>query len=133
MNRKHCVKRRKYCFSVFSPFPTMFSKGFFLRVVESRECVVNSYRDNSLLSLFRVPHSNILKILWSINKLIVAYNEGFSIPKDSKYHLYQQYFLLFLPSSQTLLLNPFPNKPWFFNVSAVEVFCKHCGKKRNCL
>ena len=24
-----------------SPFPTMFSNGFFLRVVESRDCVVN--------------------------------------------------------------------------------------------
>ena len=26
----------------FSPFPTMFSKGFFLKVVKSRDCVVKS-------------------------------------------------------------------------------------------
>ena len=26
----------------FSPFPTMFSKGFFLHVVKSRDCVVKS-------------------------------------------------------------------------------------------
>ena len=26
--RKHCGKRRKYWSSAFSPFPTMFSKGF---------------------------------------------------------------------------------------------------------
>ena len=25
-----------------SPFPTMFSKGFFLSVVKSRDCVANS-------------------------------------------------------------------------------------------
>ena len=27
---------------------------------------------------------------------------------------------------------PFPNKPWFFYVSAIQVFWKHCGKRRNC-
>ena len=29
-------------FPAFSPFPTMFSKGFFVRVVKSRDCVVRS-------------------------------------------------------------------------------------------
>ena len=29
MGRKHCRKRRKCWFPAFSPFPTMFSKGFF--------------------------------------------------------------------------------------------------------
>ena len=28
--------------------------------------------------------------------------------------------------------NPFPNKPWFFYVSAVNVFWKYYGKRRNC-
>ena len=28
--------------AAFSPFPTVFSKGFFLRVVKSRDCVVKS-------------------------------------------------------------------------------------------
>ena len=38
--RKHCGKRRKWWFSAFSPFPTMLSKVFFLRVVKSWDCVV---------------------------------------------------------------------------------------------
>ena len=35
-SRKHCRKR----LPAFSPFPTMFSKPFLLRVVKSRDCVV---------------------------------------------------------------------------------------------
>ena len=40
--RKHCGKRRKCWFPAFSPFATMFSKGFLLRVVKSRDCVGKS-------------------------------------------------------------------------------------------
>ena len=29
--RKHCWKSRKYWLPAYSPFPTMFSKGFFCR------------------------------------------------------------------------------------------------------
>ena len=36
--KKYCGKRRKCCLAAFSPFPTMFSKGFLNRVVESRDC-----------------------------------------------------------------------------------------------
>ena len=36
MGRKKCGKRRKCWLPTFSPFPTMFSKGFFFRVVKSR-------------------------------------------------------------------------------------------------
>ena len=39
MCRKHCGKRRKCWLPAFSPFPTMFSKDFFLGVVKSRDCV----------------------------------------------------------------------------------------------
>ena len=42
MGRKHCGIRRK-CRSAFSPFPTMFSKGFFYRVIESHDCAVKGY------------------------------------------------------------------------------------------
>ena len=36
-------KGKKKCwFPVFSSFPTMFSKSFFLRVVKSRDCVIKS-------------------------------------------------------------------------------------------
>ena len=41
-NRKHFGKRRKCWLPAYFPFPTMFSEGFFLRVVKSRDCVVKS-------------------------------------------------------------------------------------------
>ena len=40
--RKHCGKRRKCWLPAFFPFHTMFSKGFFLWVVKSWDCVVKS-------------------------------------------------------------------------------------------
>ena len=49
---KQCRKRRKCWLPAFSPFPTMFSKGFFLRVVKSQDCEVKSYIfDDDLSSL----------------------------------------------------------------------------------
>ena len=41
--RKHYGKRRKYCLSAFSPLAILFSKGLFVRVVKSQDCVVKSY------------------------------------------------------------------------------------------
>ena len=41
-SKKHCWKKRKCWLPAFSPFPTMFSKGFFLKVVKSCDCVVKS-------------------------------------------------------------------------------------------
>ena len=38
--RKHSGKRRKCWLPAFSPFPTMFSKDFFFRVVKSQDCLV---------------------------------------------------------------------------------------------
>ena len=38
--RKHCGKRRKCWSPTFSPFPELFSKAFFLRVVKSLDCVL---------------------------------------------------------------------------------------------
>ena len=38
--RKHCGKRRKCWLPAFSPFLTVFSKGFFFRVLKSRDYVV---------------------------------------------------------------------------------------------
>ena len=40
--RKLCGKRRKCWLPTFSPFPIIFSKGFFLGVVKSWDCVVKS-------------------------------------------------------------------------------------------
>ena len=39
-DRKHFRKRRKCWLPAFSSFPTMFSEGYYLRVVKSRDCVV---------------------------------------------------------------------------------------------
>ena len=40
--RKHCGKRRKCWLPAFSPFPTMFSKGFLYRVIKTCDCVVKN-------------------------------------------------------------------------------------------
>ena len=40
--RKHFGKRRKCRLPKFSPFPKMFSKAFFFRVVKCRDCVAKS-------------------------------------------------------------------------------------------
>ena len=42
---KHCEKIRKCWLSAFSSFSSMFSKGFFLGFVKSRDCVLKSYKD----------------------------------------------------------------------------------------
>ena len=39
-DRKLCGKTRKCWLPAFSPFPTMFSKGFFLKVVKMGDCVL---------------------------------------------------------------------------------------------
>ena len=40
MGKTHCGKRRKCWLPAFSPFLTMFSKGFLFRVIKSLDCVV---------------------------------------------------------------------------------------------
>ena len=40
--RKHCGNRRKCWLPAFSPFLTMFTIGYFLRVMKSRDHVVKS-------------------------------------------------------------------------------------------
>ena len=41
-DRKYCWKKRKCWFPGFSHFTTMFSKGFFLRVLKTRVCSAKS-------------------------------------------------------------------------------------------
>ena len=55
LGRKYCGKRRKCWLPLFSPFPTMFSNGFFLGFIKSLDCVVELSRltsDLRMLSLF---------------------------------------------------------------------------------
>ena len=40
MGTKHCGKRRKCWLQCWSPFCTMFSKGFFFRVVKRRDYMI---------------------------------------------------------------------------------------------
>ena len=42
MGRQRCRKSRKCWLTAFSPFPTMFLKGLYLRAVISWDCVVKS-------------------------------------------------------------------------------------------
>ena len=67
--RKHCGKRRKYLLLAFSPFPTMFSKGFFLKVVKSRD-----FCDKDLIKT--LPNDKILDVTklkaFADDKLTVA-------------------------------------------------------------
>ena len=42
-SRKHFGKRKKCWLTAFSSFPTVFSKAFFVGVVKSRDCVVESF------------------------------------------------------------------------------------------
>ena len=41
IGRQHCGKGRKCWSPAFFPLPTMFSKGFFFKVVQSQDYVVN--------------------------------------------------------------------------------------------
>ena len=60
-NRKHCVKRRKCWLPAFSPFPTMFSKSPFLKVIKSRDCEVKTRGARVLVSLHRPDFSVTMK------------------------------------------------------------------------
>ena len=47
--RKHCGKKRDCWLPAFSPFPTMFPKGFSYRVVKSGDCVVKELRYDGII------------------------------------------------------------------------------------
>ena len=63
MGKKHGGKTRKCWLPAFSRFSTMFSKGFFLRVIKSRDSVVKSYGSGCMfldLQMFGVYMINFL-------------------------------------------------------------------------
>ena len=43
VGEKNCGKRRKCWLQIFSPFPTMFSKGFSPRFVKTWDCLVKGF------------------------------------------------------------------------------------------
>ena len=76
--RKYCGKRRKCWLLTFSPFPTMFSKGLFVRVVQSRDCVVKVNPFPNKPCFIHVYSTGPLKTLWEKEKLLVTSNFSFS-------------------------------------------------------
>ena len=55
--KKHCGKRRKCWLPAFSPFLTLFSKGYFLQVVKILDCVVRN--EATVLQLSTNPFKSI--------------------------------------------------------------------------
>ena len=105
--RKNCGKRRKCWLPAFSPFPTVFSKGYCLRVIKSRDCVVKS----------QTPFfQNVANLLWTVlkgihislpNSKIVDFQIETNCRRHFKMHLKRK-------------------------ISAIHGK-KHCDKRRNCL
>ena len=56
-SRKHCGKRRKCWLPAFSPFATMFSKGFFLKVIKRRDSVIKVQVTNTVPSKSPLPRN----------------------------------------------------------------------------
>ena len=59
----NCGKRRKCWLPAFSPFPTMFSEGFFPRVIKSWDCVVKTWakfnvEQTALLGMYGTTNSH---------------------------------------------------------------------------
>ena len=67
---KFVLGRAQNILPAFSPFPTMFSKGLWYRVVKSQDCVVKSQRSRSACKEYAVlayVYSVLLKcIIWII-------------------------------------------------------------------
>ena len=66
MGRKHCGKRRKCWLPAFTPSLTMFSKGFFFKVIKSRDCVVKNYEMRKSLKALTDNKLNVAKMMISL-------------------------------------------------------------------
>ena len=51
------LEKEKFWLTAFHPFPTMFSKGIFPRVIKSWDCLVKGY---SLMRLFFEKAENMM-------------------------------------------------------------------------
>ena len=78
MDRKRFWKRRKCWLPAFSPFPKMFSKASFLRVVKSQDRVVKSR------ATFILSTANALSLVLSQN--FVVWESGKHIWRTSKFY-----------------------------------------------
>ena len=65
--RKHCGKRRKCWSPAFSPFPTMFSKAYFFRVVKKQDCVVESW---CISAMHCVKKDIIISYYWFLKSIL---------------------------------------------------------------
>ena len=69
--RNHYGKRKCWI-SVFSPFPMMFLKAFFLEMVKTYHCLVNPFPIKPSFS--HVCSKSLLKTLWEKEKLLVIFS-----------------------------------------------------------
>ena len=104
--RKHCGKRRTGWLPTFSPFPTMFSKDFFPKVVEGRGCVEGQD--------FVTPHAEPLTTQSRL--LIPLERKAFENIVGKGENAGNQHFLLF---PQCFLLLPTPN-----SIFESQLFCQ---------
>ena len=87
--KKHGGKRRKYWFPAFSPFPTMLSKGRFLRGIKSRNWVVKS-----LTTSTKKPFEN------NVGKGENTGNQHFSFfhnvfyPSQNEFHIFSHVYFV---------------------------------------
>ena len=76
--RKHGGKRRKCWLPAFSSFPTMFSKGFFFKVVKSWDGVEKSLQFPKQALVFKFVQYNLYKPFENtVGKGEIAHNEQF--------------------------------------------------------
>ena len=114
---KHCGKRQKCWLPVFSPFPTMFSKGFFHRVVKSWDCVVES---QSILQW--VVHLPML--FWSIFWPLL--NTNFFFPQATGYFTRITSFEIMVSSQRRIIINS-----WVLTTLKEMAFENIVGKREN--
>ena len=84
-SKENSGKRKKCLLPAFSPFPTVFSKVFFFRVVKSQDCVVKSLLYTTQSQLLTTPYRRPFET-------IVGKGENVG---DQHFLLFPQCFLLF--------------------------------------
>ena len=80
-----CIRVQRICWAqpnwltAFSPFPTIFSKGFFTRIIKARDLLVKDFNPFPNMPWFlHVSSTSLLKTLWEKEDLLVKSNSPFS-------------------------------------------------------
>ena len=141
--RKNIVgKRRKCWLPAFSPFPTMFSKGFIFKVVESpnppRHRKPSLYgrvhcKIHCMCGTFTV-HFTYMCTCIKLSHLSDYFSAYFLQISFGLYKPLPVHFGLCQTDSilQTKNILTLYSIDTHFNASTTDSFWKHCGKRRNC-